>query len=494
VTTFRPRRDPWNPDTARLALRGRVVVRLRSGEAPEHVAYHRDVTLGREVPAARLDGGGADRVIRAYSPAMQVTRTFHAAKSLRFAGRGHVPGHVGWNEVEEKLGLSRTFRVNIDPDADLVSLVAALRDLDHVESASPEYLNETPFAITRDPYASLMDAHTQVGAHEALAMEPGDSALIVGVIDSGISLHHPELAGRARPGVDTVDLPQTLVSRNVRLVGDTRDRDTDATDQMGHGTACSSIIGARGIGMAPGLAGAARLLPARALAAAWVVGRAKLTAVGSIEDINAAVKLAIDLGARVLNLSFGTAESSLRPHDPVPHADVVAYALAHDCVLVAASGNSGTVDRYFPAALAGVIAVGAVDGEARPAVFTTRGDHVALSAPGVGVNAAALEGYAAVSGTSFAAPFVAGAAALLHARGARRSTPLPARVVRELLVRTARPFADRGAARGCGSGVLDVPAALRAADAWCRTADASSAPMNIPEMKSRAVAERRAQS
>jgi len=423
VTEFAVRHQPWSPDTSRLALRGRVVVRMRTGEAPPAIAYHRDVAIGRAVAATRLDGGGVDRVIRSFSPAMQVTRTFHAARGLRYAGRRH----LGWSDLEETTGMSRTFRIQLDPDADLVALVAALRELSHVESAAPEYLNETPFLIAhRDPYASLVDPHALIGAREALAIEPGDSALIVAVVDSGVAPRHPELAGRLRPGVDTVDLPADLVTRNVRLVGRAHGKGHDPSDQMGHGTACSSIIAARGVDMACGLAGAARLLPARALAAAWVVGRPKLTAVGSIENIDAAVKLAVDLGARVQHLSFGAAESALRPHDPRPHTEVVDYALAHDCVLVAASGNSGQTDRYYPAALPGVIAVGALDCS-RPALFTNSGPWVDACAPAIDVLSTFVSGsdperpplgllgefsgWARWSGTSFSAPKVAAAIA-----------------------------------------------------------------------------------
>ena len=66
------------------------------------------------------------------------------------------------------------------------------------------------------------------------------------------------------------------------------------------------------------------------------------------------------------------------------------------------------------------------------------------------------------TGTSFAAPFVTSACALLLARAARLSRPLAADAVRDLLMRTARPFPRGADALGCGAGVLDMPAALRA--------------------------------
>jgi hypothetical protein len=76
-----------------------------------------------------------------------------------------------------------------------------------------------------------------------------------------------------------------------------------------------------------------------------------------------------------------------------------------------------------------------------------------------------------MSGTSFAAPLVAGACALMLARANRLSTPLGAGDIKELLQRSAAPFAAGDAhttSESCGAGILDVPAALRAVEERCR--------------------------
>jgi subtilisin family serine protease len=148
----------------------------------------------------------------------------------------------------------------------------------------------------------------------------------------------------------------------------------------------------------------------------------------------------------------------------VPHVEVIRYALARNCVLVAASGNSGDRTNYFPAALPGVLAIGAVGPTGHPARFTTRGPAVALCAPGERIPVAGLTGYELQSGTSFAAPFVTAACALLLSRAARYSSVLSAFNVRGLLTGSARPFPRGVDASGCGAGILNVPAALRAAD------------------------------
>jgi hypothetical protein len=354
-----------------------------------------------------------------------------------------------WDEVESETGMSRTFRIDLDPRVPLLPLCHDLRAIAHVDSVSPEYLSVTPFAAAEPPGMAEAGhrpseasryAHRMVRAAEALAFEPGDMTLVVGIIDSGLELGHAEVTGRYRPGYDFVDLARDRLSRSVELVGDVANPDRSPHDDMGHGTGCAGIIAARGLSLEPGLGGACWVLPGRALAAARLAGRRSLSAVGATEDISAAMKRVVDLGARVINMSFGTPASALREDDPIPHADVVAYALQRGVVLVAASGNDGSVAAYYPAALEGVIAVGSVGESGMPSAFSTRGDHVALSAPGESIRVPTVHGrYAESSGTSFAAPFVSGTCALLAARSARYGTPLTPRMARSALVDSARP-------------------------------------------------------
>ena len=446
---------PWAPERYRGAIRGQLVVRVASGEAP--FAPHRlDVAAGFSAAPLTFDGGLVDAVVHKYSPALRVLSAFQPA--------GRIGGNTRarWDDLEDDVGVSRTFRIDIDPDADLVSLVHALEDLEIVEQVSPSYLSVTPFNEPRAAVpADRWYAHKMVGSKQALEFEPGDSTLICAIVDSGIDLHHVELEGNLRPGVDTVDLTGDAVPRSMKLVGDYSSVDRMPMDVVGHGTACAGIIGAVGHNLPKGLAGAARLMPIRALAGAQMVGRKTLTALGALIDIDMAVKLAVDLGARVLNLSFGTPETSLRERDPRPHASVIEYARRRGCVLVAASGNSGTTARYYPACLDGVIAVGSVGPESKPSTFTTRGDHVDLCAPGESIPSSSVGGYELNTGTSFAAPFVTAAAALLMARSARYSKPSDGAVIRDVLMRSARAFPRSANTTGCGNGILDVPAALQ---------------------------------
>ena len=209
-----------------------------------------------------------------------------------------------------------------------------------------------------------------------------------------------------------------------------------------------------------GVAGNCTVLPARILGSARMRGRKERIGVGRISDIDEGVKAAVDLGAKVLNMSFGTPVGELDAGDPVPHQDVVEYAAARGCILVAASGNSGKTERFTPSCLDGVIAVGAVGDDGRPCSFSTSGTHVALCAPGWKVPSLALDGPALVSGTSFATPFVTAVAALLASRASRRAYELDGVKAAAILRGSARPWTAE--TPGHGAGILDAVAALQA--------------------------------
>jgi subtilisin family serine protease len=449
---------PWAPDRALYCSPGRLVLRLAVGATPAAIPTIRDVRSGNQKPAARIDGGAIDRVLSRFSDEVRVTRLHGAAASRHQAGRRN----VGYNDHELAFGLADTLRLAVDRDTAISDAIDALRQLPAVAAAGPHYLcvQTTGAAVGMPPdQQAAWAARDLIRAGEALRHEPGDDALIVAVVDTGVAADHPELEGKLRPGFDTVQLGPVDVATGLQMLGDLTKEDMEPADEVGHGTACAAIIGARGKTLPPGAAGAARLLPMRVLGSATMPGKSAPFGVGALPDIDDGLKRAIDLGARVLNLSFGTPIDALDPHDPLPHVDVVRYGAARGCIMVAASGNSGARERYSPACLDEVIAVGAVDDNGGPADFTTTGDHVAISAPGVRVTSAGLTGTTRLTGTSFAAPFVTAAVALLVARANRLATPLGVAEARRILVQSARPFRGGGLA-GYGAGVLDMAAAL----------------------------------
>ncbi|MCB1369839.1 MAG: S8 family serine peptidase [Rhodobacteraceae bacterium] len=437
---------------------GHILMKL--GEQVEtRLPVHLDVLDGAARAGGSVDGRGpVDRTILSRTTALRAKRCFHAHESLARIGARH----VHYNDTECALGLQRVVTLQLADARETAAVVADLRDLSEVEWVMAEPLASIPFrAAAPGPHASgIRAAAERVGAAEALALEPGSRAVAVAVIDTGVTLEHVEFAGKLRSGYDTVDLGIGRVAEDVALVGDSLGRDFCARDETGHGTHVAGIIGARGLSMQPGIAGRSPLLPIRALAAAQA-GGGPIFGVGALSDIDAAIKVAVDMGAKVLNMSFGTARSETDPYAPPPHADSVAYAAEEECILVAAMGNSGTEEEFYPAALPGCIAVGACTLSGERAEFSTTGRHIALSAPGEHIYSAAISGYADSSGTSHAAPFVAGAAALLAARAAKRGHGLRVEEAREALCLSAEggdPNPETG------WGMLNIPAALRHLD------------------------------
>ena len=448
-----------------LRVPRRLVLTLKLGEMPEHLPSLREVRREGVPMARRIDGGPIDRLLAHHGGAARVLR-LHSARVTRQQRPG-VPGARRFDDVEQLSGVARVLRIELADDRGMAALLQSLAQVTPVEHVAVDRICTAPFdahpaktASTLDP-AAARRPRALIRLPQALALQRGDPSVVVGLADTGVAHRHAELARRLRRGFDTVDLDAATLG-DLTLVGDNATRDEDPDDEVGHGSACAGILRASGTGMPGGGAGLCGLTPVRVLGAA-LQGERRV-GIGALANIDAGMKRLIDLGVQVINMSFGTPESSLAADDPRPHAEVVRYAAARGVLLVAASGNSGREERYYPAAHDEVIAVGAVDDSLRPCSFSTRGDFVDLCAPGRDIWTCGLDGYACVSGTSFAAPFVAAVCALLVAQAESRAWPLDAAAARQILVDSARPFAAGAATAGCGAGVLDALAALQLLD------------------------------
>lgn len=447
---------PWAPTVRTYCAPKRVVVKLALGEAPDNAPNRMSVRRGLAQGLSETGHGAVDRVLRDFGGAARLALIHEPANARSF------------DMEEHATGASRTFVALCQDACRIDELTDALLQTHVVEAATPDYFIQQLDAVptTPDYLDDPLAPWDQIGADAAMRRETGDVGVLAAVLDTGAAQQHDELSGRLSHGFDAVNFGQRDVAQGLLLVGDYAGRDTDPSETANpHGTACLAIIGGRGRRMPAGLAGAARLMPVRVLASAKMPGQqAQVIGLGALSDIDYAMKRCVDLGARVLNCSFGTGASALRPGDATPHQDMTSYAQARGAVVIAASGNSGDDEVYYPAALPNVIAVGSVDRADRPSAFSTRGAHVALSAPGERILTPAIRGYQRVTGTSFAAPFVAGVAALAIARANRAARPLSGGTLRTLMSSAARPFSVP--AQGHGAGVLDAPATLEAVDQW----------------------------
>ena len=463
---------------------GFLTVTVRSGVATAPAPCHLDCLSGAGRPIASLDGGRIDGLLQRHGGGARVRRVFHARRSLGRTGEHH----LHFDDDEEALGLSRVFQVQLADRGAAARVRDALRALDSVERCDVQTLSWAPLdagasprprAVSRD---EVQQAQRRIRAAEALAREPGDLDITVAVVDTGIVVGHPEFQRRCMAGYDLVDLGLGQLNDSTVLVGDSRGRDYNPYDDVGHGCLVAGLLGAHGWAVPPGLAGRALLLPIRVLAAARRGSGpgARVLGVGALPDIDAGIKVAVDLGANVINMSLGSPLPADDPHAAPPHQAVVRYAADRGCVLVAAAGNSGRREHFYPAALPEVLAVGSVDAAGRRSTFSSWGPHLALCAPGEGIVGVGRHAYQVSSGTSFASPLVAGAAALLAARAQRSGRALNAAGARRLLCGSARALPG-GTSEETGAGLLDCVAALDALDAQIQS---------LPEMPASATSAR----
>jgi hypothetical protein len=326
---------------------------------------------------------------------------------------------------------------------------------------APRRLAFTP----TDPLAPRQWYLDQIRAFASWETQPPLAGPLVAVIDSGIDGDHPEFRDR--------------IADSRSFVGGRA-----TTDQQGHGTFVAGVIAAAhdGKGTA-GIAFGSKLLVGKVVRPDGTV---------SLEAEVAAIRWAVDAGARVINLSLGGVRDPLHPDrdtfSPL-EAAAVEYATARGVVVVAAVGNADQAPSRpwpfasYPAALPHVLGVSALGRDGAVPDFSDRdrifndlaapGQEIVstyprpLSRPGctaVGYSDCGPEDYRRAEGTSFAAPQVSAAAALLLSV----RPDLSADQVGFLLTRTA---VDANAATGCrecplgrdhlaGWGRLDVAAAI----------------------------------
>ncbi|WPZ19788.1 S8 family peptidase [Geobacillus subterraneus] len=257
----------------------------------------------------------------------------------------------------------------------------------------------------------------------------GRQTVPVAVIDSGVDVTHPDLVRRLGPGYN--------------VLADNRSPD----DENGHGTHVAGIIASQP-NNGEGVAGMTWFNPIMAVKVLNADGY------GTSIDVAKGIRWAVDRGAKVINLSLG----NYQPSSVLEEA--IRYAYAHDVVLVAASGNDSTSQPSFPAAYPEVISVGAVDPDLSYALYSNYGDYVDVVAPGTNI-ASTFTGhrYAALSGTSMAAPHVTALAALIRSINPRLTND----EVRRMIIQSADDLGERGKDPHYGYGLINVYRALELA-------------------------------
>ena len=344
---------------------------------------------------------------------------------------------------------------------DVGTALEALEEVEGVSFVEKVTRSRSLAFVPNDPLTSYQWYLDAVQAFTFWDLRPALAPVRVAIIDSGIDMGHPEFAGR-------------VVGAKSFVPGE------GTEDTVGHGTLVAGEVGAaldNGEGIA-GVGISAELLIAKVVAPDGSI---------SLEAEANAIRWAVDRGARVINLSLGGLRDPRNPsrdqYSALEQA-AIEYARSNGAVVVAAAGNCDLPGECpypyasYPAALSHVVGVGALNPTAGVPSFSNRDPrYVDIGAPGVqivstfpfgltyptceprGYSLCASNDLIAGNGTSFSAPLVSAAAAVVLALYPN----LDANQVTNIIEQTATDIGSIGRDAGSGNGRLSVRDALSAA-------------------------------
>ncbi|HET6163312.1 MAG TPA: S8 family serine peptidase [Planctomycetota bacterium] len=356
----------------------------------------------------------------------------------------------------QRIGIDRWLHVDLGSErADVASVVAKLKKLRCVEIAETDRAIE-PTVIPDDPdYGpNQWDLKSdKIDAESAWDTVTDSSALVVFVIDTGVETTHDDIVDNlwSNPGEipgDGVDNEGNGFVDDVHGWNFELD-DADLEDHWPHGMHVNGIIGAEGnnTNKVAGINWRCQLAQAKIFDNGG----------GTWEGGAAATTYAADNGGRVTNNSWGDTAPG-----PQVFEDAAAYADSLDLLQVAAAGNEGNTNAFWPAAYAQFLSVASTDSGDNLSWFSTHGNWIDMAAPGESIwNLWIGNSQTWLSGTSMASPHVCGAGALLRTVNPQL-TNLESRVALRL---ATDDLGTPGYDDSFGFGRLDVKKAVDAAAA-----------------------------
>ena len=354
-------------------------------------------------------------------------------------------------ELRRQLGMDRIFVARSNARMNISAIIEELSQIDEIEYAEPDYIGESAgrrgsaFVTPNDTYFNRQWGYQNTGSNpitdpgtagadiKAVAgwdIQKGDSAIIVGVLDSGLKWDHPDIA--ARVWTNWKEIPNNNKDDDANgYIDDVRGYNfaygtANVRDDHGHGTNVASIIGAianNNLGFA-GLDWKCRIMPIKILDS---------TNFGLYSAWASALYYAANNGAKVMNMSVGGTGGSSALEN------AVMYAYTKKCFIAACMMNANNSVVYYPAGFNDyTVAVGATDSRDRrvnPFFWgggSNYGGHIDVVAPGnyiYGLNHLSNTDYTTYwGGTSQATPMVAALASLLLAQNPTR-TPTQLRTI-----------------------------------------------------------------
>ncbi|MBI5332401.1 MAG: right-handed parallel beta-helix repeat-containing protein [Candidatus Aenigmarchaeota archaeon] len=315
--------------------------------------------------------------------------------------------------------------IEVDKRTDIEALAKQYEKNPAVEYAEPNYLAQA-FLAPDDLSYSTQYHHANIESSLAWNITQGNISVIIGIIDTGVDWDHPDLASNIWNNTAETNCTNGVDDDSNGFVDDCRgwdfvdnitdcydgedcdDRDNNPMDFHGHGTHVSGIAAAvtnNSIGVA-GVCWNCKIMPLRA-GFKYNNGGGYLTTA----DIVSALYYGADNGADIISMSFGLSSSSSSLQDAIN------YAYSKGVVLIAASGNSNSATRQYPAAYDNVVSVGSTDSSDAKSSFSNHGTWLDAAAPGTSINSTYFNNsYGVVSGTSMSTPMTAGIAGLILSR------------------------------------------------------------------------------
>jgi serine protease len=311
--------------------------------------------------------------------------------------------------------LTQFYRLHYRDESDPRSVAKVLQSTGAIEYAEPHFIRYVNF-IPNDTYYGQQWHLRKIKADSAWDVTEGDSSIIIGIIDTGVDWHHPDLQRNIwhnpHPGQNP-NFPADSVGWDFGGLNGTPDNNPDE-DRPDHGTAIAGIASAvtnNGIGVA------------------GVGFKCKIMAVKASQDNSRptandppyntygyeGMVYAADNGASVINASWGG------PGYSQSEQEIINYVTSKGALVVAAAGNSGSDEPFYPAGYAHVLAVAATDSTDHRSIWgsasSNYGPHVGVSSPGTDIlstwKTSSGTPYVFIDGTSPSTPIVSGTAALI---------------------------------------------------------------------------------
>ncbi len=387
----------------------------------------------------------------------------HGVESLRSI----FPFLTNFSKYSSKL--KRTYLLRFSLTADLPTLKATFKNSNLIEAVAYNYLRPTleDEVVPNDPKYSEQWSLPLINLPQAWVIEKGNLDVVIAIIDSGIDYRHDDLASKiwVNPGeipdngvdddgngyIDDMHGWDFTDAPNLQAEGDFIEGDNEPIDESGHGTHVAGIAGAmpnNGIG----IAGVAWNCPLMAVRAGLSLGGGSRM---QDDDSAAAIVYAADNGASIINMSWGSSQHSFVIQDAID------YAYARGAVLIGAAGNSQEAESIFPAGYRKVISVASTNQHKQRYYKSNFGASVDIGAPGNAILSTQIDNdYRILTGTSMAAPHVAGIAALMRSK----RPALTHEEVRQILVNTTDVVLEKDSDEPdptlAGAGTLNAERAL----------------------------------